>query len=565
MGFGPAWRGRRARTGNTQHCEGDETWANLFSSVSLSGALMRSALCAVMIMCALLGKRSCVQSIRRFGAAVGPTARSNGPRTSSLATKRFQRIGRKDMVKVEEAAEEEEKGGGVQLPALQEFVMADRDEYLFGDKKSFRELGVMEDLCKALDLCGKTVPTTIQSKSFPIIYSGVDVVIGAETGSGKTFSYLVPLVQQCLENHQENIPEGRKKYPSVIVMVPNKELCLQVQRMAQELVKALETVAGKAVHVTAVTSVSDRWPFSYDNGPDILICTPIFLSKFVRAQHATEPDLFRAVRHLVLDEADMLLEGSYLGDVEKVLDAFKFIRREMIHEGEIEVHETVLQHILSAATLPSYGLRSMEKYIERRYPRAVKVSNLHLHQHHPCIHQKYFRVSQDSVLAPERVQAIVEACSTAGATPLDRRDITEPTMIFVNTAETAAELAACLRDSGVDCAEFHKLNNNRQEGLKAFRDSEMQVLICTDHAARGLDLPHVRHVIQAEFALNVVQHLHRIGRASRAGVEGRATCFFDDKSEVLVESIQLGSIESSFSRRRGLRKKWKKVNKEGPI
>lgn len=458
-----------------------------------------------------------------------------------------------------EEEEEEEAALGLQLPALpQEFVMADRDEYLFGDKKSFRELGVTEDLCKALDLCGKTVATTIQSKSFPIIYSGVDVVIGAETGSGKTFSYLVPLMQQCLESEECGVPH---KYPSVIVMVPNKELCLQVQRMAQELVKALETVAGKVVRVTAVTSVSDRWPFSHDNVPDILICTPVFLSKFVRAQHATEPDLFRAVRHLVLDEADMLLEGSYLGDVENVLDAFKFIRREMIHDGEIEVHETVLQHILSAATLPSYGLRSMEKYIERRYPRAVKISNLHLHQHHPCIHQKYFRMSQDSVLAPERVQAIVESCSTASLSGTTPRNITEPTMIFVNTAETAAELAVYLRDAGLECAEFHKLNMNRQEGLKAFRDGEMQVLICTDHAARGLDLPHVRHVIQAEFALNVVQHLHRIGRASRAGVEGRATCFFDNKSEVLVESIQLGSIEGSFSRRRGLRKKWKKVNR----
>ena len=257
----------------------------------------------------------------------------------------------------------------------------------------------------------------------------------------------------------------------------------------------------------------------------------------------------------------MLLEGSYRSDVENVLDAFKFVRRDMIHQGEIEVHETVLQHILSAATLPSYGLRSMEKYIERRYPRAVKVSNMHLHQHHPCIHQKYMKMSDDSVLSPERIDAIIEACSTPSATRgSNQRVITDPTMIFVNTAETAVELAISLREGGLDCAEFHKLNGNRQEGLQLFREDAMQVLICTDSAARGLDLPQVRHVIQAEFALNVVQHLHRIGRASRAGVEGRATCFFDSKSELLVNSIQTGSIEGSFSRRRGLRKKWRKLS-----
>lgn len=218
---------------------------------------------------------------------------------SCSPSKRFQRKALSDR-EPDRAVDDDDST--VRLPSLgklyteQEFVVADREDYLFGgdNRKSFREIGVFEPLCKALDLCGKTGATMIQSKSFPIILSGVDVVLGAETGSGKTLSYLIPLMQQCLVENDSQQGGGvdgdgpkegglytKRKYPSVIVMVPNKELCMQIQRMAQELVVALDMV-GKVLRVAAVTSIADRWPFSHENGPDILVCTPTFLAKFVR-------------------------------------------------------------------------------------------------------------------------------------------------------------------------------------------------------------------------------------------------------------------------------------------
>ena len=141
----------------------------------------------------------------------------------------------------------------------------------------------------------------------------------------------------------------------------------------------------------------------------------------------------------------------------------------------------------------------------------------------------------------------------------------EQTMIFVNTANDAALLAKLLRNAGLNNAEYHKcvIEPVRQESLRLFRAAEVSVLVCTDHAARGLDLPNVRHVIQAEFATNVVQYLHRIGRASRAGVLGKATNIYDDRSVLLVRSIlseneNEKSVDQSFSRRRGFSKKIKK-------
>jgi superfamily II DNA/RNA helicase len=140
----------------------------------------------------------------------------------------------------------------------------------------------------------------------------------------------------------------------------------------------------------------------------------------------------------------------------------------------------------------------------------------------------------------------------------------EPTMIFVNTAENAQLLASALRQRNIPCEEFHKLVHHdvKVEGFRKFLEGITSVLVCTDVAARGLDLPFVKHVIQAEFALNVIQHLHRIGRASRAGTLGRATNFVDHHSKELVASIlseqSEESLNHSFSRRRGFRRNLKR-------
>ena len=161
------------------------------------------------------------------------------------------------------------------------------------------------------------------------------------------------------------------------------------------------------------------------------------------------------------------------------------------------------------------------------------------------------------------------------ASPLDKQHAATPrhlaqTMVFVNTAEVAHQLSQELEELGIMTAQYHNLviDKEKQDNLKRFRDSEVSVLVCTDHAARGLDLPNVRHVVQAEFALNVVQHLHRVGRASRAGVLGKATNIYDGRSRDLVNSILSdtsgqNNVENSFSRRRGFRSKIKKqVKKE---
>ena len=353
---------------------------------------------------------------------------------------------------------------------------------------------------------------------------------------------IVPLFHMLMgDDFREN-----KNYPAAVILVPNKELCLQMHRMAMEVYSAIDPEV-RNVGVGVETSVTGYWPFEDDSCPHILICTPAFVGKFLRGPHVLDEDLFRSIRHCVMDEADMLLEGSYLKDIEKIVDAFKVTRRRMIQMGEIQVHTSTVQYILSAATLPSVGMRSIEKYIEERFPRAKWISNAHLHKHHPRILQSFHYLPHSShlpgeeFLTDQRLNIIIHALfnreipSNSSIAvdfleklPRDEDGLVQPddsTMIFVNTAEVATELAEALRRHRIRCSEYHKLQPliEKQQELLKFRENEVKVLVCTDHAARGLDIPNVRHVIQAEFAENVVQHLHRIGRASRAGALGRTT------------------------------------------
>jgi superfamily II DNA/RNA helicase len=164
-------------------------------------------------------------------------------------------------------------------------------------------------------------------------------------------------------------------------------------------------------------------------------------------------------------------------------------------------------------------------------------------------------------------------------------------MIFVNTAEHARLLHSKLTDLNIQCIEYHSLLNSatKERNFIAFQNKSERILICTDSASRGWDLSHVEHVIQAEFALNVVQHLHRIGRASRAGKLGIASNIYDDSSELLVSSIlsheknvdlnsestnnsdsnsnsnSNSTLETSFSRRRGMRRTMKKQIKSNLV
>ncbi len=177
-----------------------------------------------------------------------------------------------------------------------------------------------------------------------------------------------------------------------------------------------------------------------------------------------------------------------------------------------------MQTILSAATIPTYGTKSLENIIQDMYPTAIRVANKqYLHSHHPQIIQHFKKIKDVDVFSNERLEALIALLrghvaveSTPVADEIIASNVTEelPTMIFVNTSKNAVKLAEVLKQQyRMDCLQYHKLCSfeTRQENIQAFHSGRSQILICTDSASRGLDLPFVKRVIQMEMATNVVQ------------------------------------------------------------
>lgn len=355
----------------------------------------------------------------------------------------------------------------------------------------------------------------------------------------------------------------------------------------------------------------------------------------------------------------MLLDGSYFKDLERILDQLRLVRRHKIHQGLLKIDEYSVQSILAAASFPTYGLKSIEKTAKRYFPHTTYIRTDYMHQHHPRISQEYISLAPDDAQDSEFLMKIIfnklyqtihpttTTSSPSSSTtstlktneelsklpiqqssfsldslsssivPVTKRtysfqfsnnnwllpnQLSSSIMIFFNTANRAQAFSRDCQRIHLPVVEMHSLlpKEQREKNLKLFQDQEIRVMICTDSCARGLDLPFVKYVIQGEFALNVVQHLHRIGRASRAGKEGVAINYFTSNNTLLVDRIlgqhqydmQVGepeeeddeeeltkkgasdqqgqqqqqqrkkrepsTIEQAFSRRRGLRQKHKK-------
>jgi superfamily II DNA/RNA helicase len=322
----------------------------------------------------------------------------------------------------------------------------------------------------------------------------------------------------------------------------------------------------------------------------------------------------------------MLLDGSYLRETERILEHLKLIRRRKIKEGTVAAHQKTYQSILSAASLPTYGLKSIEKIATQYFPLAHYIRTDYMHQHHPMIKQEFIELKEEDIEYNEylmnilfqkleqisendRKEAMEEELSESNnesdspggnerkpKSMVSRRsknpypwitELNSSVMIFFNTAQKAHNFFRELESNGIPAVEMHSLIKRelKEKNLRLFQQQKVPILICTDSCARGFDFPFVKYVFQGEFASNVVQYLHRIGRASRAGKEGIAINYYSPVSHLLVDSIlgkknynmnvtegaeedksseetkkPMSTIEQSFSRRRGLRHKYKKQN-----
>lgn len=201
--------------------------------------------------------------------------------------------------------------------------------------------------------------TSIQSKSIPKILEGHDVVIGAETGSGKTLSYMLPVLAKY---GTTNVRQRG------LILAPTNFLCDQIQQMSQHLFASISTEKEPIVLDRRPESFFD-WMTTTEK-LHVTLCTPKVVADAVRHSNHFDPDHpFRALDFLVLDEADMLLDGSYIKDVEVILDKVRLVRRAMVNEGILSTNQKKVQFILAAATIPTFGLKSTKMLIKKMFPQ----------------------------------------------------------------------------------------------------------------------------------------------------------------------------------------------------
>ncbi|MFI9270510.1 DEAD/DEAH box helicase [Kitasatospora sp. NPDC052896] len=361
-------------------------------------------------------------------------------------------------------------------------------------KTTFRELGILPETAEALESVGIIHPFPIQEMTLPVALTGHDVIGQAKTGTGKTLGFGLPLIERVVV--QADVDAGRateeqlSESPQALIVVPTRELCTQVTNDLQ--------TAGKVRNVRVLAVYGGR---AYEpqvealkKGVDIVVGTP---GRLLDLAGQRKLDLSK-VRALVLDEADEMLDLGFLPDVEKILGMLPARRQSM----------------LFSATMPGQVISLARRYMNQpTHIRAAAPDDTGATV--ASVEQHIFRAhSLDKV---ELVSRILQA---------DGRGLA---MIFCRTKRTAADVSDQLTRRGFAAGAVHgDLGQGaREQALRAFRNGKVDVLVCTDVAARGIDVEGVTHVINYQCPEDEKTYLHRIGRTGRAGASGTAVTLVD--------------------------------------
>ncbi len=338
----------------------------------------------------------------------------------------------------------------------------------------FRQFGLDPLLLKNVAEQGYTEPTPVQVSAIPPAMDGHDLVTTAETGSGKTAAFLLPIIQRLL-----TVPRG---VTSALILCPTREIALQTLGEAKKLGR------GTGLRSTAIYGGVGFEPQIQDlrSGSDIVVATPGRLLDHVGRGNIN----FRSLRTLVLDEADRMLDMGFLPDLRRILALLPKDR----------------QTLLYSATMPA----EIEALAGRFMRRPVRVSIGRPSTPPSTINQAVFAVEQDE--------------KTGVLLSLIQKERMYSVLVFTRTKHRADRLARQLARAGLPAACIHgdRSQHQREAALDGFRRGTHQVLVATDIAARGLDIPGVSHVVNYDLPPVPEDYIHRIGRTARAGADGTA-------------------------------------------
>lgn len=361
----------------------------------------------------------------------------------------------------------------------------------------FSDLGLAEPLLRALNDRNHVTPTPIQAKAIPELLKGSDVLGIAQTGTGKTAAFALPILQQLSKPRGADTPRGQR-LPRALIMAPTRELASQI---AEEF-----RAYGKHVHLRQTVifgGVSQRPQVTaLARGVDIIIATPGRLLDLMNQRHLK----LDAVECVVLDEADRMLDMGFIHDVKKIMSALPRSRQSLLFSATMDK---------DVVRLSGDILRDPVRV--EVTPQATPIAKIEQSVYH--VEQRGKRRLLSNILEDPAVSRVI---------------------IFARTKHRANRVAEQLDNDGIDAEAIHgnKSQGARQRALKRFRSGDARVLVATDIAARGIDVDNVTHVINFELPNEPESYVHRIGRTARAGAGGIALSFCDPNERAYLKDIE---------------------------
>lgn len=358
----------------------------------------------------------------------------------------------------------------------------------------FKELNVIEPVLKAISEAGYEKPTEIQENSIPVVLKGRDILGCAQTGTGKTAAFAIPIIQNIVT------AKGNSKERSIkaLIVAPTRELAIQIEENFTIYAKYLDiknTVIFGGVNQTSQVR-------KINAGVDVLVATPGRLLDLVNQRHI---DLSN-VKYFVLDEADRMLDMGMIHDVKKIISKLPKEK----------------QNLLFSATMP----KEVTKLVNSILKNPVKV--------------EVQPVSSTAEIISQGVYFVPKKNKKSLLIHLLKDESIKSVIVFSRTKHGANKIAKDLEKAGIQSAAIHgnKSQNQRQLALNNFKEGNIRVLVATDIAARGIDIDELSHVINYDLPDVAETYVHRIGRTGRAGASGVAITFCDEEEKAMFRSIE---------------------------
>ena len=360
---------------------------------------------------------------------------------------------------------------------------------------NFEDLELIKPILKALKDQNYREPTEIQAKSIPLVLNGDDILGSAQTGTGKTAAFAIPIIQHLVNGHQ-NYQKNRKI--SSLIVTPTRELAIQIEenfKAYSKYTKLKTTVIFGGVSQHGQTR-------ALSNGIDILVATPGRLLDLMNQGFIS----IIAVKYFVLDEADRMLDMGFIHDIKKIIAKLPKDRQSLFFSA------TMPQNILD---LSRQILVNPEKVAVNAVSSAADTIQQYLYTTNKNNKKELLlHILKDSKL--------------------------DQVLLFSRTKHGADKIVRNLKKKNINCAAIHgdRNQNQRQRALKDFKEGEIRILVATDIAARGIDISKLRYVINYDIPNEAETYVHRIGRCGRAGEEGISISICEPEENAYIRDIE---------------------------